>query len=389
MNIINDFKKLEMSSFAEDVSLNSTLKIKSEMELYLSALPRISVFDRDEKEEIKEAFERDGVVFVENCVSKQHKTKYLEWITRELSAYLGKRPGKIRTETQIHDRIRELSKEWNSKNFGNASFRFFFPTRLSKQDQEKFTENIDGDEVYFAYNPIHKHNVRLLHDTGMFDTLKSLHKTQERCIVSWDSAKIRCNARGSTKPALTKIHTDTYDIDRIQAMFIFSHNSVPLGFIPRTNSPKFVSMTKSLKSKGKFSMFKDKDINKILINHLQYPDPKKDMMVIWDEGIVHAEVPGRYDLKDVVIRSVVGTQMTKIPQSSLRIVAKYAENSFCPAVYDNRNKNNIIGRNTVSKKKTSYNVPRKIRKISGMSEKQIFDAKLSGVQDNLNELYGI
>ena len=403
-------------------------------------LPELEECDDEErKRKVEESLEIYGVFFID-YYSQDIYEYNLEVISLELYRVifgdldeadneeyrqeLARITKKYKFSCKDEYKVVALSSYWNSKHgFGNASFRFFYMQFLENDP----TFKIDGidKEIEFNYNPIHRHNLRLLQMCPQFwELMKSLYDTN--VMVSWDSQKVRFfdTGRGqgpekSTRPTLTQRHHDIYTyggkaLDRLQSMLIMQHdNAIALGFVPFSHRSRVRRYISSLLGgeKSMFGLVEHEELNGILDRYWRAP---KNGFVIWKQETVHFEgVPKSKgylrrisDEKEVdhlsylSFRAVIGVHTPQeLGREALRELCYLSEYGFLPEIYKNKKsgKDTPISYNLVNAKSTRYMIPREMTSIEKRILKYLrkhynreeIDETVKSLPVIIREMYGI
>ena len=293
--------------------------------------------------------------------------------------------------------VAALSSFWRPDyGFGNCNFRFFYLQFMKDDPKFKIDE---GGSIEFNYNPIHRHNIRLVERVPeMWNILKSFYP-DPKVMMSWDSQKIRFydtgkgnrrfSGKSPGKPSMTIRHHDIYSyggkpLDRLQAMLMMQHpKAISLGFVPFSNDKKIrVLIKKLVGEKGAFGSVEHPKLNKVLDKWWRTIN---NGFVIWQQETIHYEgIPGKsiiqgspiknYDentpvserLSYLSFRAVIGTHTpVDLTEKALYQLAFLSENGFLPEVYKNKknNKGTSIDYNLVNAKGTQYLVPRTMKKM--------------------------
>jgi hypothetical protein len=343
--------------------------------------------------------------------------------TKELTRIKNKYKGVFKYEGEYV--IAALTSFWNTTHgFGNCNFRFFYLQFMANDPKFK----IDGIEkqIEFNYNPVHRHDVRLLEQCPEFWRIMQSMYDDPRVMMSWDSQKIRFydTGRGKVegkqpgKPSMTLRHHDIYEyggvaMDRLQAMLLMQQsNAISLGYVPFSKDKKIMGMVKEYMGyeKSKFGSVEDPQLNKIID---KYWRTIQNGFVIWNQETIHYEgiplghnfirtynfnSPEISHLSSLSFRAVIGVHTPiKLTQKALKQLCYLSEHGFLPEVYKNKknNEGTPIHYNLVNAKGTQYLVPRQMTDV----EKEILDTlqyddqhveeyinKLSPI---VREIYGI
>jgi hypothetical protein len=310
--------------------------------------------------------------------------------------------------------------------FGNCNFRFFYLQFLEKD--YKFPIDDISKPIEFSYNPIHRHDIRLIEQVPeLWGIMRGMYPSPAEVMMSWDSQKIRFYDTGRSgpekkpgKPDMTPRHHDIYEyggkeLDRLQAMLLFQHpKAISLGYVIFSNDRKIRKYIKLLVGEKKlFGRVDHPLLNPILDKWWRTIN---NGFVMWKQETIHYEgIPNFSNnfiksldisakiinhLSYIAIRAVIGVHTPKnLSRKALYQIAFLSEYGLLPEIYKNKknNKGTPVETNLVNSKGTQYLVPRKLLQIekdilSRLSNEytdSYIKKYIDGLPKIVREMYGI
>ena len=261
----------------------------------------------------KADIEKSGFIFLNKCTPKGFVDRFLELHFTEIFKLFPTAFSESDKEEIIKNKNLDLFQKRRSVSSGMAGFNsgFVFQHPAAKEEQPQMRVDLASgvsENVYMTQLPNHRVNVQLLAE--MPDVAEfmiklfggSLEPGGNVPVCGWDSVKI---IRKTNPNDITQPHCDTYDIDRLQAVWN-ADEDLKLMFVPGSHTDEFKRlMNRAIKTFNAKTMFKQHKyfangkkpgfnpvpfiIPIITLIRKYAVAPPPNSIVIWRQRVVHME----------------------------------------------------------------------------------------------------